>query len=308
MYLTLSEFEVNHVPADKHQAPDSLSCRKPSPLDSEESDAEDYLDKFIGSTRIEKTKDLPGTHTASSTTPFPPMMPIPRSTPDTPYGTYDTHTSMSTISGIGLDEDNVEHNDLVAQIQRYNGFAFNPAYYDPNKRTGSLIDHTLLKSTDYTTYTGHEFEDRNMPWTTWTQVHLGDESFEVEITSYGYEYMSSLREGESPPDLHKTWMYSGVSYSCGHLTSRVRYEDVNAKGEIKTISHICGHQESEPKGIWEQLFLYLKDGKLPANCGDMNKRQKFLKRAGGFIVHDERLWKTEKKGRSPRLVITDVER
>jgi hypothetical protein len=48
MYLTLFKFEINHVPAEKHKAPDGLSRRRCSPEDSDSEDAETYLDNFIG--------------------------------------------------------------------------------------------------------------------------------------------------------------------------------------------------------------------------------------------------------------------
>ena len=41
-----------------------------------------------------------------------------------------------------------------------------------------------------------------MPTTAWTEVALGDEVFNVEVVSYGYEYMTSIQEGESPPFDH----------------------------------------------------------------------------------------------------------
>jgi hypothetical protein len=288
MYLTLFEFEVNHVPAEKHQAPDGLSRRKHSPLDSDESDAEEYLDKFIGSAEVNITEDspllslstkllIPTPHIAASSRLLPSLMSALRSTPDAPFGTYDSPSSMSAMCGIGLDDDDDEHDELVARIRRYNGFAFDPAFYNPDKRTGSLIDHTLLKSTDSTTYTGHEFEDRNVPRSTWVGVGLGEEVFEVEVTTYGYEYMTGLREGESLPETHDPYMHPGVSYSPGHPTSRRGYEDVDENGEVRTISHIHGRREGEPVGIWEQLLRYLKDGELPVDCDDASKRRKFLK-------------------------------
>lgn len=59
MYLTLFEFEIKHVPMEKHQAADGLSRRKRSPHDSDEEDAEKYLDKFIGGIQVEGAKDPP---------------------------------------------------------------------------------------------------------------------------------------------------------------------------------------------------------------------------------------------------------
>jgi hypothetical protein len=140
--------------------------------------------------------------------------------PDAPFGSYDSPTSMSMVSCLGLDEDDNEHDELVACICRYNGFSFDPAFFDPDKKTGSLFNHSLMKSTDSMTYTGHEFENRNSLSWTWVEVTLGDEIRQVEIKSYGYEYMTDLHEGESPPVLHDPDMHLGVSYSPNHPTSR----------------------------------------------------------------------------------------
>jgi hypothetical protein len=128
---------------------------------------------------------------------------------------------------------------------------------------------------------------------------LGNKTFETEVVTYGYGYMSELREGESSPALHDPDMHPGVSYSLEHPTSRHNYEDVDELGNVRTITHKHGRQEGEPKDIWEQILHYLKDDELPVECDDTSYRQKFLKRAHGFIVHDEWLWKTEQKGRSP---------
>ena len=126
---------------------------------------------------------------------------------------------MSTVCGLSLDEDDDLHDDLVARIRRYNGFAFDPAFHDAEKPEGSLVDHSLLKSTDSTTYTGHEFEHRKVAMTTWVEVSLGEDIHEVEVTSYGYEYMSNLAEGKSLPILHDPHMHHGVSYMPDHPTS-----------------------------------------------------------------------------------------
>jgi hypothetical protein len=311
MYLTLFEFEINHVPAEKHLALDGLSHRKQTLNDSDEEDAEAYLDKFIGAVQVVDPKDSPLPSLASrfclsltqsviqASELHPSLMSAFRPIPQAPFGTYNSPTSMSSICNLDLDENDDEHDDLIRRIRKYNGFDFDPAFYNPEKRVGSLLDHTLIKSTDSTTYTGHEFEDRNVPYPALIEVTLGDETFEIEVVTYRYEYMSGLREGESSPTLHDPDMHPGVSYSRKHPTSRRNYEDVEKLGNIRTITHIRGRQEGEPKDIWEQILRYLKDDKLPAECNDVMYRRKFLKRTRGFIVYDERLWKTEKKGRSP---------
>jgi hypothetical protein len=146
--------------------------------------------------------------------------------PEAPFGSYGSPTSMSTIYHLRLEDDNDIHDELVAHICHYNGFSFNPAFFDPDKKTGSLVDHSLMKSTDLTTYTGHEFENRNSLSWTWVEVTLGDEICQVEIKTYGYKFMTELCDGESPPILHDPVMHPGVSYLPDHPTSRRNYNDV----------------------------------------------------------------------------------
>jgi hypothetical protein len=57
MYLSLFDFEINYVPAEKHLAPDGLSWQKRAPDDSEEEDAEEYLNKLVGCTYLSKTEN-----------------------------------------------------------------------------------------------------------------------------------------------------------------------------------------------------------------------------------------------------------
>lgn len=184
---------------------------------------------------------------------------------------------MSTICNLDLDEDDDEYDDLIRRIRKYQGFTFDPAFYNPEKRAGSLLDHMLIKSMDSTTYTGHEFKNRNVPYPTLVEVSLGNETFEIEVVTYGYEYMTGLRKGEPEPVLHDPYMHPGVSYSPEHPTSRCNYEDVDKLGNVHMITHRHGQQEGELKDIWKQILHYLKDDKLPAGCDDLPYHQKFLK-------------------------------
>jgi len=109
---------------------------------------------------------------------------------------------LTAISILELDEDDDQNGSTVADIRKYRGFNFDPAWWNEEHVEGTLLTFSLLKSTDSTTYTGHEFENRHVPMTSWAEVALGDEVFNVEVVSYGYEYMTSLREGESPPFDH----------------------------------------------------------------------------------------------------------
>ena len=232
MYLSLFDFEINHVPAEKHQAPDRLSCRKQSAEDSEDEDAEGYLDKFIGCTSFSDTENSPFVLLSTqyslplaSSTSFTmellySLMGSLRAIPKTPFGEYDSPTSMSIMCGLTLDEDDDLHDNLVARIHKYNGFSFDPAFHDTEKPEGSLVNHSLLKSTDSTTYTGHEFEHRKIATTTWVEVSLGGETHGVKVTLYGYEYMSQLAKGESPSVLHDPHIHPGMSYVPDQPASR----------------------------------------------------------------------------------------
>ncbi|GLB41124.1 putative transposition, RNA-mediated [Lyophyllum shimeji] len=58
-YLSLFDFTINHVPALSHKAADGLSRRKRSPDDSDDEDAEKYLDSFVNKStyvhRVQRT-------------------------------------------------------------------------------------------------------------------------------------------------------------------------------------------------------------------------------------------------------------
>ena len=184
-----------------------------------------------------------------------------------PFGDYDSPTLMSTVCGLLFDEDNDLHNDLVARIHKYNGFSFDPTFHDIEMLEGSLVNHSLLKSTDSTTYTGHEFKYRKVATTSWVKVLLGEDIYKVEVTSYGYEYMSNLMEGELLPILHDPHMHHRVSYTPDHPTSQQNYEDIKYQDvdvvDIATISPVHGRQEGEPEGVWDSMLHYLKDNILP---------------------------------------------
>jgi hypothetical protein len=133
------------------------------------------------------------------------------------------------------------------------------------------LDHTLLKSTDSTTYTGHEFEHRKVPNPAQVEVMLDEETFEIEVIAYGYEYMAEIKDGEPQPLLHDPYMHPGASYWSNHPMSRRGYEDVDRLGNIQTVTHEHERQEGEPEGIWEQILRYLKDDELPAKCSEAPK-------------------------------------
>ena len=319
LYLSLFDFEVNHVSADKHAAPDGLSRRKHSPLDSDEEDAEDYLDRFIGISSLVSESPLDHLLTlvsreTNTTYNYMPsfmegIVDMLRSSPAVPFGDYATATTIDTLSIPWLDDEDDQHDEQVAQIRNYNGFGFDPSLQDPMKLKGSLLTHVLLKSTDTLTYTGHEFENRRTPAHETVQVCLGDEVLDLEITTYSYEYMSKPRQGAPLPiphdSLHTT--LNGINPH-NRLDTRRGYEDVDPMGYIACAMHTHGIKDVESPEGWKEVFRYLRDGLIPLRITSLKERKRFLNRTKSFFVHNERLWKLGKNGTPPRLVITDLDK
>ena len=62
-YLLLFDFDMKHVKADNHKAPNGLSWQPRSAKDSDDDDAEEFLDCFIGNSKwimdVASTQDIP---------------------------------------------------------------------------------------------------------------------------------------------------------------------------------------------------------------------------------------------------------
>jgi len=52
-YIALFDYTMHHIPAQSHAGVDGLSRRKRTPEDSDDEDAEEYLDKFMGSALLD---------------------------------------------------------------------------------------------------------------------------------------------------------------------------------------------------------------------------------------------------------------
>ena len=312
MYLSLFDFEVNHVAADKHQAPDGLSRRRRSNQDSDDEDAEEYLDKFIGS--VKGSCPLPSfpltclSLTALATNCLDLIMSSFRPRLRVPYADFGSPTNMSTVSSFQFDEEDHLHNADVGAIYNYNGFGFDPSRLDLAQCKGNLLMWSLLKSTDSLSYTGHEFENRHTPTTTTVEFLLGEELIELETTTYGYEYMSRLCKGAPPVTFVNSYNTAGPIGAQECTDTRRNYEDVDPKGHIACISHAYGTKDFESPEHWQEILAYLKDGIIPERCENLRERKKFLSRTRVFVFHDGRLWKLQRGGKTPRLVITDLVR
>jgi len=52
-YIALFNYTMHHIPAQLHAGVDGLSQKKRMPEDSKDEDAEEYLDKFMGSALLD---------------------------------------------------------------------------------------------------------------------------------------------------------------------------------------------------------------------------------------------------------------
>jgi hypothetical protein len=155
---------------DKHTAPDGLLRTKCWPLDSNEEDTEDYLDRFIGLSSL--VGELPLDHLltlvsqeTNTTYNYMPsfiegIMDMLHSNPAIPFGDYVTATTINTLSIPWLDNEDNQHDEQVTWIHEYNGFGYDSSLQDLTSLKCLLITHVLLKGTDTLTYTGHKFENR----------------------------------------------------------------------------------------------------------------------------------------------------
>jgi hypothetical protein len=185
---------------------------------------------------------------------------------------------MSTVSSFQFDEEDDIHDANVAAIKQYNGFGFDPSRLDLAQVKGNLLMWSLLKSTDSLTYTGHEFENRHTPSTTTVECLLGEESVELEVVTYGYEYMSRLRKGAPPISTFDTICGAGHIDAMERTDTRQNYEDVDPNGPIACISHAYGTADYESPELWQEILAYLKDGTEPGRCNTLKERKKFLSR------------------------------
>jgi hypothetical protein len=313
MYLSLFDFEVKHVAADKHLAPDGLSRRRRSAEDSEDEDANIYLEKFMGNTTVNPSFRTPPFKPSEVLTiaireTFDSMVASRRPRPRVTFGDWVTPSILANINVPRFDDQDFLHDDNTKRIHRYDSRGFDPSYAISTQNKGGLISSSLLRSTDTLTYTGHEFENRKTPTCEIVGISLGEEEFTMEITTYGYEYMTGPIKGESLLMEPLSETCPGGSSLCVRYGTREDYENVDPAGVIACISHTYGVKDLEPPELWREMKAYLKDGMLPSRCENQKERKLFLSRTRNFMVHDDRLWKIGSGGQCPRLVITDQEK
>ena len=186
------------------------------------------------------------------------------------------------------------------------------AHYDPSEKDtqdGSLAKYSLLSVVDDFSYTGSEFKFRRVcvP-TTMVEYMLGRETFAIEIQQYPRAYMSTLKEGASPPSLTDQSALPGIPDPTLRMDNRMDYEDVSPLTDVTCATHSFGVQDKDLPKMWQEIVTYLKMDVMPLRCENTGEWKSFVRKTKNFFLHDNnRLWKIEPKGKIPRLVIIDID-
>ena len=306
---------MNHVPADKHVSVDGLSRRKRTPEDTDEEDAEEYLDKFMGSASLHSCSVSSLTNFLSSESLhtyrptrldsnfFKDLLLIMRPTPQTPFTSYRTSTIAEDLSILHVEDPPPA---FAEELQRLKESNFDYATKDSSN--GSLVKRSLLSITDDFSYTGHEFEHQRVKVPELVKCELAGEVFTLEIQRYPRAFMSSLKQGALRPTVTDQSTLPGIPDPTSRTDNRVNYEDVDPMTDVTCATHAYGVKDDDSSEMWEEIIAYLKTDVLPERCQDPVKQKSFIRKTKGFFLHDgDRLWKIEAQGKLPRLVVVDVD-
>ena len=317
-YIALFDYVMHHVPSQSHVAEDGLSRRRRVPEDSDDEDAEEYLDRFMASAHSAPSSlslfQFANSLSLESLYRFRPLpldqnflldlLSTMRRTPKTPYASFSTTTRASVISFLSTSEPS---HSLGEEIRKIKSVPYDPSLKDSSK--GSLIKYSLLSVTDNFSYTGHEFELRKVCTAKVIDCILGGEARSFEIFSYERAYMSSLKQSASPPSITNNSTFLDLLDPTLRTDNRINYEDISPQIEVTCAVHAYGVKDKDSVEMWAEIISYLKDDIMPARCEDPAERKSFIRQTKNFFLHDDgRLWKYGHKGMLPRLVIVDVDR
>ncbi|KAJ3489617.1 hypothetical protein NLJ89_g11516 [Agrocybe chaxingu] len=290
MYLQLFNFELKHVPAEKHLAPDGLSRRPPAPEDSDEDDTDEFLDRFLESSPA-KVREL-----LSSL-----------------YLTVHALEVMYRLPYIALVPDDLTH-ESEREFRIFDSLLILDAVQPPVDR----LVRSLLSNASEFTFMGMDFHHRNAPIEV-VDYHCcldGLEEFALPIIYYENVFVGDrLPRGESSPCV------LSLGSMGGYLDRRDHHMDepmipcppedkVDAiRTAISCIGHTFGNKDQDGDGYWSEIKDYLALGRVPASLvGDATKRKAFIKRCGRFFWKDNRIWTKPKIDHLARLVVVEQQR
>ena len=154
---------------------------------------------------------------------FQDLLLIMQKIPCMPYASFYSTSVADDLSILNIEDPMPSWAEELQRIRQ--------AHYDPSEKDtqdGSLAKYSLLSVVDDFSYTGSEFEFRRVcvP-TTMVEYMLGRETFAIEIQQYPQAYMSTLKEGASPPSLTDQSALPGIPDPTLRMDNRMDYEDVS---------------------------------------------------------------------------------
>ena len=204
-YLSLFDFQINHIPAILHQGLDGLLQRQQTLADSNKSDTEEFLNKAIGVTLACPLSPLPYSnlhhgpfHTLSKhgllqSNVFKCIHLEICSLPDPPLASFMLMTLVKDM--VIFDSFPFVHEEVILGTSFFSG---NFEHFDPSIRKmmknkfGSIFHHSFLKFTDNFSFTSHDFFLHSVSVPTTLSFLFGDDVVELKVTDYHCVYQSHL--------------------------------------------------------------------------------------------------------------------
>ena len=253
-YIALFDYVMHHVPSQSHVAEDGLSRRIRVPEDSDDEDAEEYLDRFMGSAHSTPSSlslfQFANSLSSESLHRFRPLpldknflldlLSTMRRTPKTPYASFSTSTCANVVSFLSTSEPS---RSLREEIRKIKSVPYDPSVRDSSK--GSLVKYSLLSVTDNFSYTGREFEFRRVCTAEVIDCVMEGEARTFEIFSYERAYMSSLKQGASPPSITDNPTSLDLLDATLRTDNRINYEDVPSQIEVTCAVHAYGVKDKD---------------------------------------------------------------
>ncbi|KIJ25919.1 hypothetical protein M422DRAFT_273057 [Sphaerobolus stellatus SS14] len=272
-YMQLFDFEMKHVKAEQHKAPDGLSRRPQALSDIECDDTEPFLEKLIEIGGIQRQLHITER----------------RGPEEVIYSSAEVNL------------------DLIPEAR-----TLDYEDWDPDAHTSRLA-YSLIKNGTDLSFVGMDFYDRHVPIEVVdSQCMLGGETVSLLITYYEWAYMGKLNEGGSKPSYFTNLDARRVSVSHRYDHGEdFEWIDDPAPEAIACIGHKFGVKDKDTPKMWNDIISFLKDKLLPDKLPAQSKEgKKFIKFANRFFLYQENLYfaPTRKGERQPRLVIRDKDR
>ncbi|RDB15232.1 Retrovirus-related Pol polyprotein from transposon 17.6 [Hypsizygus marmoreus] len=297
LYLLLFDFKIQHVPAISHQGPDGLSRRKHTPEDSDDEDAEGYLDNIVNQASYVRSPLLTDINTFSMTyfdhciwdgpgvmeqSFLRGIMEESRPLPRTPYGSFGCTPFMEDLSVFATEPID---SSQPPNLDGYHGMSIDPDFLEPQYQNfSSLANASLLRCTN-DLYVGHEFEHRKVASLVTADFLFGDDVVSLEYTDFRRSFMSGPRTDAPRFDFR---VADGVPQVRPIFDHRENYEDIPPDFAVTCATHKFGIKDFEDKQMWDDLSFYLANNVIPDPYkDDPQARSKFIRKSLIAEAHND---------------------